>query len=1571
MRRFAVATFLAAVSLVSTDIAWADPPAGMVAVPGGTFQMGDPWSEGGSEERPVHAVYISPFYIDTYEVTNQQYADALNWAYAQGGLIQVTGNVVYKYGGTTYPYCDTTLSSPYSRITWSGSTFGVVSGKENHPMVMVSWYGGAAYCNWRSAIQGRPLCYDLSTWACNFGVNGYRLPTEAEWEKAGGWDPVQQRHYRFGEQTDGCGTNCLDGQRANYESSGDPFEPGADPDTTPVGYYDGTTHGSYTTQNAQSYYGCYDISGNVWEWCYDWYSSTYYSTSPSSDPTGPSPSTYRVHRGACWNGNPLDCRSATRGTDTPAFRWFNIGFRCALTWWPPIESAMVTVTAGEYQMGDHHDGEADALPFHMVYINAFDMDTYEVTNQQYATGLNWAYAQGNLITVTAGVVYKYGGGTVYCDTTTSSSYSRIAWDGSRFGVVAGKENHPMVMVSWYGSLACANWRSAMEGRPLCYDLSTWDCDFSTNGYRLLTEAEWEKGARGGHYSPYWRYPWGDSIVTTIANYLSSGDPYEAGANPWTTPVGFYTGELHYKADYGWPGSQTSYQTSNGMNGWGLYDMAGDVWEWCNDWYGSTYYGSSPSDNPHGPTSGSYRVLRGGSWSGNSTYLRCAHRDCTPPDYRINDYGFRLASVPLCDINCEDLTGFDFGSLLGGACSSEHTWTVINEGGGTLTGTITLTGTNADEFELTQGDGDFSLAAGASLTVGVQFCPQTLGSKTATLHITSNDPDENPCDKALSGTGTGPDINCEDLADYDWGTIPGECSDVHSWIITNEGNATLNGEVSLTGADADLFEFTEGGGTFALDPAANRTVGVRLCCDAPGVKNATLHITSNDPDENPCDKPISGTCRVFVIGGAIFTDCNPFNGVGGVAVTVIGTNGTFNAVTSANFGIWQIDDIPPGTYTVTPSLSGWNFCYISTVCPPSGCDGSTQITVDAPHEAANQSIRFLAQAGTTPEINCEDLSGYDFGTIVPGNCSAEHTWLVTNEGTATLSGAISITGADQADFGFTVGDGIFDLAPSHSLLVGVRFCPDTSGSKTAKLHIVSNDADENPCEKDLAGTGSVLQPDINCEDLSGYDFGTVTPGGCSAEHAWIVTNEGAAALSGTISVTGTNPDEFPFTQGGGALSLGPSASKTVGVRFCPQTSGPKSATLHIVSNDPDENPCDESLDGIGGPGSAHASRDLSQSWPSYCAGDDKLVYIDITMPPGAYALGIEDQPPSGWTVSGISHSGHWDAVNHKVKWGPFFAPNFPTEVSYTVTVPPSASGTYCFAGSISIDGQNETIVGDDCLDGPSGQYSPADESQPSCPGCGGCSCATCEDHRVTMCEMIGYACAWKRGCNDDLAGMGGAAYVWISGECYCWDTGEEQWSPSACPPDPIGCCTGRGDGLARLVAGDAARELPAFVPPNSWFGVAITITPPPGVMVVALEDQPPAGWLVRNISDGGAWDEIHGKVKWGPFFDPNVPAGVTYELLPPPGATGEYCFAGTVSFNGQNRPISGDGCVRVGAFGDFDFDGDLDLFDFASFELCFGESPVSDECAMFDFDSSDMIDLADYADFAQALTGPNE
>jgi formylglycine-generating enzyme required for sulfatase activity len=192
----------------------------------------------------------------------------------------------------------------------------------NHPVVEVSWYGAVAYCQWLSEMEGLPTSYDLDSWALTAPRSGgYRLPTEAEWERAAGWDPAGSgRHWRYGFTRD-----SIDCSRANFGYS-NPLGLTSDPYTSPVGYYDGVNPG---TVNSTSAAGCYDMSGNVWEWCHDWYDSSYYSASPGTDPYGPITGSYRVLRGGGWGIDADYCRSAYRIWGIPRYAYYNSGFRVA------------------------------------------------------------------------------------------------------------------------------------------------------------------------------------------------------------------------------------------------------------------------------------------------------------------------------------------------------------------------------------------------------------------------------------------------------------------------------------------------------------------------------------------------------------------------------------------------------------------------------------------------------------------------------------------------------------------------------------------------------------------------------------------------------------------------------------------------------------------------------------------------------------------------------------------------------------------------------------------------------------------------------------------------------------------------------------------------------------------------------------------------------------------------------------------------------------------------------------------------------------------------------------------
>lgn len=335
----------------------------------------------------------------------------------------------------------------------------------------------------------------------------------------------------------------------------------------------------------------------------------------------------------------------------------------------PTSSTKITevqIPGGEFDMGDHFGfvdpaHPSDELPIHKVKINAFKMATTETTNKQFLDYLNSSLSKG-VIEVRNNIVYPVGGTEIYYYTNQYAIFYSIGYDGKTFSVVDFRANHPVVGMMWSGAAAFCNWMSTQNGLQSCYNLTTGVCDFTKSGYRLPTEAEWEYAGRGGHTNPYYNYPNGNTIDKTAVNLPDSGDPYEGSSIPNTTPVGFYDGKLKQKSDYNWPGSVTTYQTTNGVNGFGLYDMEGNVWEFVNDWYGQDYYSTSPYDNPKGPDSGfmmpdgkTYRGMRGGNWYNglvvngvNDGHSRVSNRNPSyyrgplDPNHPYYHLGFRVA-----------------------------------------------------------------------------------------------------------------------------------------------------------------------------------------------------------------------------------------------------------------------------------------------------------------------------------------------------------------------------------------------------------------------------------------------------------------------------------------------------------------------------------------------------------------------------------------------------------------------------------------------------------------------------------------------------------------------------------------------------------------------------------------------------------------------------------------------------------------------------------------------------------------------------------------------------------------
>jgi len=300
-------------------------PPGFAFIPAGSFQMGDNLGDGYEWEVPVHKVYVGAFYLERTEVTNEMMVEVMQWAHSQG-KISVTSATVRNLEGDSQELLD--LDSTDCRITWNRSQLGMKASKsEGYPCVEVTWYGAVAFCNYRSQMEGRTPCYDLSNWACDWNADGYRLPTEAEWERAARGGPSGLR-FPWGGSIDHDWANVLaNGSAYPYDVS--PYTEGthhpsyddrSDLHTSPVGSFPPTGQGRRL----------YDMAGNVSEWCWDWFSTTYYERSTISNPRGPDWAVYRTKRGGSWADGAFYCRVASRVGGSAGYSYGYSGFRCVL-----------------------------------------------------------------------------------------------------------------------------------------------------------------------------------------------------------------------------------------------------------------------------------------------------------------------------------------------------------------------------------------------------------------------------------------------------------------------------------------------------------------------------------------------------------------------------------------------------------------------------------------------------------------------------------------------------------------------------------------------------------------------------------------------------------------------------------------------------------------------------------------------------------------------------------------------------------------------------------------------------------------------------------------------------------------------------------------------------------------------------------------------------------------------------------------------------------------------------------------------------------------------------------------
>ena len=261
-------------------------PEGWARIPAGPFVYGQ-------HAEPARIDYDYDMMLT--DVTNAQYADYLNRALAGGAVKLVDGKVVGPYPGDVFhghkheqridagDYLHVPAQAPELRLTYTDGAFAPLAGYENHPMVMVTWFGARAYCE---AVGGR-------------------LPTQAEWEKAA--RGADDRAYPWG--------NALARNQANYYNSRDAIEKalGKGGDTTPVGYYNGRTYGAYATLDGASPFGLYDMAGNVWQWTSDLTEGAH----------------YRFMRGGSKADYGYMLRVWSSNNAGPDYAGPSVGFRCA------------------------------------------------------------------------------------------------------------------------------------------------------------------------------------------------------------------------------------------------------------------------------------------------------------------------------------------------------------------------------------------------------------------------------------------------------------------------------------------------------------------------------------------------------------------------------------------------------------------------------------------------------------------------------------------------------------------------------------------------------------------------------------------------------------------------------------------------------------------------------------------------------------------------------------------------------------------------------------------------------------------------------------------------------------------------------------------------------------------------------------------------------------------------------------------------------------------------------------------------------------------------------------------
>lgn len=609
---------------------------------------------------------------------------------------------------------------------------------------------------------------------------------------------------------------------------------------------------------------------------------------------------------------------------------------------------------------------------------------------------------------------------------------------------------------------------------------------------------------------------------------------------------------------------------------------------------------------------------------------------SPAKSDVSASDFTISPVALPEISIEQPVGselvdgtslVDFGnSLIGTSVSVQLT--IRNTGTAELNGlAVNKSGPHSADFEVSALD-VAKLKPGDSTIVSLVFTPSGLGVRNASLQIASNDEDENPFDIDLVGTGVAPpapDITVEqplgtaltsDISTVDFGNVNiGEPVPL-TFRIRNDGNASMSG-LSLSKAGSAAADFLPSSLPFTnLAPGREMTFTVTFSPSIAGKRLASLLITSNDPDENPFTISLFGNGTVPVVPdivvedeeGEELSDGDPMNGFGfvelGFSVTrtfkirnsgiadLTGLAATLGGSHSSDFGDLVIGSttLAPGAETTlkitfTPKEAGTRYAKL-------------QIASNDPNEnpfdidliGYGKILPFIEIAVEHPAgTNLVDgISVLDFGNTGTGS-SMVKTVTIRNIGTVDLNGlAVTRSGPEAADFAIgALGTNL--LAPGASTSFNVTFTPNAVGKRSASIQIASNDADENPFDITLGGTGFVLLvPEIVVEEPAGtnladgmasLEFGNANIG-ASVAKSITIRNSGTSDLKDLV-VTHTGANTADFVIGPlGSTSLAPGSTTTFMVSFTPRAAGFRIVELQISSNDADENPFDITLGGTG-------------------------------------------------------------------------------------------------------------------------------------------------------------------------------------------------------------------------------------------------------------------------------------------------------------------------------------------------------------------------------------------------------